>query len=37
MQFSKRLDKFGDEVFASLNHRRHELEAQGRTDRKSVV
>lgn len=31
MQFSKRLDKFGDEVFASLNHRRHELEAQGRT------
>ena len=30
MQFSKRLDKFGDEVFASLNHRRRELEAQGR-------
>ena len=30
MQFSKRLDKFGDEVFASLNHKRHELEAAGR-------
>ena len=30
MKFSKRLDKFGDEVFASLNHRRHELEAEGR-------
>uniref|UniRef100_UPI0035A695F3 aminotransferase class I/II-fold pyridoxal phosphate-dependent enzyme n=1 Tax=uncultured Parolsenella sp. TaxID=2083008 RepID=UPI0035A695F3 len=30
MQFSKRLDKFGDEVFASLNARRRELEAAGR-------
>ena len=30
MRFSKRLDKFGDEVFASLNVRRHELEAAGR-------
>ena len=30
MQFSKRLDTFGDEVFASLNHKRHELEAAGR-------
>ena len=30
MQFSKRLDRFGDEVFASLNARRRELEAQGR-------
>ena len=27
MQFSKRLDRFGDEVFASLNARRTELEA----------
>lgn len=31
MQFSKRLDRFGSEVFASLNARRHELEASGRT------
>lgn len=30
MQFSKRLDLFGDEVFASLNQKRHELEAAGR-------
>ena len=30
MQFSKRLDRFGDEVFASLNARRTELEAAGR-------
>lgn len=31
MQFSKRLDLFGDEVFASLNQKRRELEAAGRT------
>ena len=30
MRFSKRLDRFGDEVFASLNARRRELEARGR-------
>ena len=30
MQFSKRLDLFGDEVFAALNAKRRELEAQGR-------
>lgn len=30
MQFSRRLDRFGDEVFASLNARRIELEAAGR-------
>ena len=30
MEFSKRLDLFGDEVFAALNARRRELEAQGR-------
>lgn len=30
MRFSKRLDRFGDEVFASLNARRRDLEAQGR-------
>lgn len=30
MQFSKRLDFFGDEVFASLNQKRRELEAAGR-------
>lgn len=29
MQFSKRLDRFGDEVFAALNTRRTQLEAQG--------
>ncbi len=31
MQFSKRLDLFGDEVFAALNQRRLKLEAEGRT------
>ena len=31
MQFSKRLDLFGDEIFAALNERKVELEAQGRT------
>ena len=31
MQFSHRLDRFGDEVFAALNQRRLKLEAQGRT------
>ena len=31
MQFSHRLDAFGEEVFAALNERRLELEAQGRT------
>ncbi|MGN0070646.1 MAG: pyridoxal phosphate-dependent aminotransferase [Atopobiaceae bacterium] len=30
MKFSKRLDLFGDEVFASLNQKRRELEAEGR-------
>ena len=30
MQFSKRLDLFGDVVFASLNQKRRELEAAGR-------
>lgn len=30
MQFSKRLDRFGNEVFASLNAKRRELEASGR-------
>ncbi len=30
MQFSRRLDLFGDEVFASLNQKRRELEAEGR-------
>lgn len=30
MQLSKRLDLFGDEVFASLNQKRRELEAAGR-------
>lgn len=30
MQFSKRLDCFGDEVFATLNARRRALEAEGR-------
>lgn len=29
MQFSKRLDLFGEEIFAALNDRRLELEAQG--------
>ena len=31
MRFSKRLDRFGDEVFGALNERRLALEAQGRT------
>ena len=31
MEFSKRLDRFGAEVFSSLNAKRLELEAQGRT------
>ncbi|MBE5808746.1 MAG: aminotransferase class I/II-fold pyridoxal phosphate-dependent enzyme, partial [Clostridiales bacterium] len=31
MQFSSRLERFGDEVFAALNERRIALEAQGRT------
>ena len=31
MQFSRTLDRFGDEVFAALNDKRLELEAQGRT------
>lgn len=30
MEFSKRLDLFGDEVFAALNTKRRELEAQGK-------
>ena len=30
MQFSKRLDQFGEEVFASLNQKRLALEAAGR-------
>lgn len=29
MRFSKRLDRFGDEIFAALNNRRMELEKQG--------
>lgn len=31
MNFSKRMDRFGDEVFAALNEKKVELEAQGRT------
>jgi len=31
MQFSKRLDRFGDEIFASLNDRRLELLKEGKT------
>ena len=31
MEFSKRLGLLGDEVFAALNVRRRELEAEGRT------
>lgn len=31
MQFSKRMDQFGDEIFASLNAKRIELEKEGRT------
>ena len=30
MEFSKRLELFGDEVFAALNAKRRELEAAGR-------
>ena len=29
IQFSKGLDRFGDEIFAALNNRRMELEVQG--------
>ncbi|MBQ1544532.1 MAG: LL-diaminopimelate aminotransferase, partial [Clostridia bacterium] len=31
MNFSRRLDRFEDEIFAALNDRKVELEAQGRT------
>ena len=31
MEFSKRLDLFGPEIFAALNDRKIALEAQGRT------
>ena len=31
MEFSKRLDLFGDEIFSALNQRKVALEAQGRT------
>ena len=31
MQFSKRMDRFGDEIFASLNDRKIEMEQQGRS------
>lgn len=31
MEFSKRLDLFGDEIFSSLNERKKQLAAQGRT------
>jgi LL-diaminopimelate aminotransferase len=31
MQFSKRLDRFGDEIFAALNEKKVALEAAGRT------
>ena len=31
MQFSKRLDRFGDEIFAALNERRLQLEKEGKT------
>lgn len=30
MQFSRRMDRFGDEIFAALNERRIEMEQQGR-------
>ena len=30
MNFSKRLNLFGDEIFAALNERRLELEKQGK-------
>ena len=31
MEFSKRMDRFGDEIFAALNVKKVELEAAGRT------
>ncbi|MGN1023894.1 MAG: pyridoxal phosphate-dependent aminotransferase [Lachnospiraceae bacterium] len=31
MQFSKRMDRFGDEIFASLNEKKLKLEAEGKT------
>ena len=31
MEFSKRLDRFGDEIFAALNEKKVKLEAEGRT------
>lgn len=31
MQFSKRMDRFGDEIFAALNERKIEMEQQGKT------
>lgn len=31
MQFSERMDRFGDEIFGALNDRKLELEAEGRT------
>ena len=31
MQFSKRLDRFGPEIFAALDSRRLELEKEGKT------
>ncbi len=31
MQFSKRMDRFGDEIFAALNERKLTMEQQGRT------
>lgn len=31
MKFSRRLDAFGEEVFASLNAQRRALEGQGKT------
>lgn len=31
MRFSKRMDRFGDEIFGALNERRLALEREGRT------
>lgn len=31
MQFSKRMDRFGDEIFAALNEKKIELEKEGKT------
>lgn len=31
MQFSKRMDRFGDEIFAALNEKKLEMEKEGRT------